>query len=182
MKTIHIKACASLLAVAGLLCSAPANAQLSFTIDPQMQASSPGDVLTFSGSLSNGQNRELFLDAISYNFAADPTGTLFYSPDASLDPFFNGTVPFSLLDTSDVYTGDIFALQVDPLTPPATYIGTATISSHYDGQADFDTSQNFQFTVNPASTAAVPESNTFVLFGIGMAALGCTVMRRRLRS
>lgn len=151
--------------VSSLACAALSSAGLTITLDSSTISATHGTNAIFSGTLANDQNGELFLDSVDFNLDGG-AGAYFDFLDFSDDPFFNGTVPLSLLDTSDVYSGPLFGLKVLAGTPAALYTGTATITAHYDGQSSFTTDASVGFDVQ-----GVPEPTSMLALVAGLAVL-----------
>ena len=161
---------ASLALFVALAAAAPA--ALTITLDSSTISAVPGGNAIFSGTLSNDQSLELFLDSVDFNLDGD-AGIYLGFLDFDEDPFFSGTVPLSLLDARDIYSGPLFGLKIDPSSPAGLYTGTATITAHYDGQSSFTTDASIAVDVQ-----AVPEPASMLALAGGVAAL----MRRRRRS
>ena len=164
----------SVLAI--LLCPLASQAQLTITLDQQTESGCPGHFVFFSGGLTNGQDNPLNLDSVSLNFAG--IGSQYFSAlPIGDDPFFNGTVPLSLMNTADTFHGRIFGFSVADVAPLGDYDGRITITSNYDSQPTFDTFQDFRLSVVPP---AVPERSTALGFGAGLLVLACCAARKRL--
>lgn len=149
--------------ILGLLLFLPAfaHAQLNFTLTPPSHSGIPGDVLTFSGILTNLSADPVFLNGD--NFTLDGEGL-------TLDetPFFENA-PASLEGNAS-YTGALFTVTIDPLAPLQMSLGTFTILG---GAADTDNSplatQAFQIRVvapEPTAGALLLSGGVLCLFAV----------------
>jgi len=165
------------------LLAAPASAQLTLTLAPTDQFGSPGDLLSFSGTLSNPTANSVFLNNDSVTFSG-PAGTdgspfLSYAP-FSLDPM--GTVNGSGAPT-DSYNGSLFTLTLDPGSLPGTYLGTFSVLGGADGAATSQVaSADFSVTVLPSAPQPIPELSSTVSLGLLLALGGLVVIVKRRRT
>lgn len=144
----------------------PAHAQVSFSLLSPYQAGNSGDTLSFSGTLTNQGNEEVFLNGDFFNLPGD---------DLTVDdsPFLT-TFPLSL-GAGESFTGEMFIVTIGPTTPQGLYTGTFTILG---GPSDGD--------FNPLSTqtfgvaVGAPEPTTGLLLLVG-ATTFATIARRHRR-
>ena len=130
----------------------------------------PGDLLQFSGSLTNNSGSEVFINSDSFTFAI--SGALDDSPfltNAPISlPAFGSSGPFAFLQV------------LIPLGQSGgTYGGTFDVlGGATDTQQDVVGSAAFNVTVNGANPS-VPEPQSLILMAAGVAVLA---LRRRLAS
>lgn len=141
-----------------------ANAQVSFLIQPVNLAGKPGDLLSFTGILTNLGTDEVFLN--SDLFSLNGVGL-------TLDdsPFFTN-FPLSLTG-GQTFSGEIFTVELDPTVGPGIYNGSFTIQGGpTDSSFNNLGTQNFNIVVG----APEPASGLLLLFS---GAMGATAYLRR---
>jgi hypothetical protein len=158
----------SLAAGLALLLISPARAQLSLALDPPLLLSTPGSVLTFSGTLTNTGTGELFLSGDSFTLAG---------AGLSLDdtPFLEGA-PLSL-PGGQSFAGALFTVSIAQGTPNGSYGGSFTVLG---GPAEGDQGElaTARFTAQ-----VVPEPGTLALAAVGLLLpLTSAFTQRRRRS
>ena len=151
------------LLLAGLIAAPAAHAQLSFTLLPGSQSGIGGDVLHFTGTLSNPSTT----DTINLN----SDSATFTAPGLTLDdsPFFNNAPPTLTPKGSggEAYSGGFFDIAIDPSAAPGTYSGIFNILGGPNaGDLNVIASQNFTVTVQ---SAPIPEASTTASFGLLLA-------------
>lgn len=145
-----------------------AHAQVSFLIQPANQVSNPGDLLTYTATLTNTGSSEVFLNSDTFNL----TGVGLELDDS---PFFTN-FPLSL-QGGGVASGDLFTVLIGPSVAPGSYSGTFTIQGGpTDGDFNDIATQSFQVTV--AGTVA-PEAASLALLAISGLPLAGMILRRR---
>src|SRR5581483_10901591 len=146
-------------------CCLPASADLfSIVLQPVLLQGAPGAMVSFSGTLTNNTESDLYLNLDSLNLTGldpssiDDTPWFLNTPSGFLDP--NGT------------TGVIGLFNIAIPTPflNGDYAGTFQILG---GQTSDDQtllgSANFTLEVLPGGSPSVPEPSTFVLLGMTLA-------------
>src|SRR5437588_12916073 len=94
-----------------------AQGQLLFTFSPPVEAGSPGQTVTYSGSLTNPTVGDtFFLNGLSITFAG--SGFTF-----DTNPFF-ANFPFSL-GPQETATGALFSVDIAPSAPQGHFTGFA---------------------------------------------------------
>jgi hypothetical protein len=144
----------SILAMAAM----SAHAGILITFDQPLQVAHPGDLLHFTGVISNSGPGTVFLDS-------DTITPL--SPDFTIIDQFFANVPVSLDSGTDSGPIDLFDVQLG--TPPlGLYTGSYVLfqSEAIVGTADF-------------SIQVVPEPSTFLLLGATLVPLAINRVRRR---
>jgi hypothetical protein len=160
-----------LLSVALLLSGGKAaNAQLSFLIQPTTQSGYPGDLLNYSGTVTNTGASEVFLNSSIFNL----NGVGLALDDS---PFFTN-FPFSLTG-GQTFTGELFTVQIGPTVVPGLYSGTFTIQG---GPTDTDfnnlATQNFSVGVGAAPE---PASGLLLLLS-GVIGTAARLRQRRVKA
>jgi hypothetical protein len=140
-----------------------ANAGLIFTLDNPAQEGLPGTNLSFTGVLTNSGGPEVFIN--------QAIGDLVY-PGLSIDytDFFL-FIPRSL-NAGESYTGEIFAVTIDPSAP----VGSVTATFEFKGGVD-----NFatdSVGIQSFGAAVVPEPSTATFLVGGLCFLLLAVMKR----
>ncbi|MGI4789541.1 MAG: hypothetical protein ACRYFS_11900 [Janthinobacterium lividum] len=158
---------------------AQADLPLTVTLTPSGLVGDPGDVLEFTGTLSNPvtNSNDVFLNGDSTTFNG-PATDLTVNPMGN-DPFFDNA-PVSLAP-GDAYSGEYFDVAISPTAQPGTYFGTFLVTGGMDGNAS-DTVASEDFSVTVLAPAAVPEASTTVSLGILLALGGAGLWRARRRS
>jgi hypothetical protein len=158
--------------VLGLLLIAipSARAQLVFTFDQPLLTGTPGDTLTFSGTITNTGPTEVFLNGDIYNLT-----NVALALDDSL---FLSNFPV-LLASGEIASGEMFTVFIGPGAVSGIYAGSFTIQG-----GPTDTSLNDlatqSFSVGIAGAAAPePASVSLLLMLLGA---GLTGLRLRERS
>ncbi len=151
-------------------CVGSAQASLLFTLDPAVLPGMPGDTLTFSGTLSNTFDYELFLNGNSLTFSGSDTDFVVSG--------LLGSVPLSLMpagDSSggDTYTGSVFDVQILSSAASGSYAGSYSMLGGADDQTQDElAASNFQVNVT-----AVPEPSSIIVVVGGLGSL--LAFRRR---
>jgi hypothetical protein len=163
MKSLRILLAASLL----LFLPAFAHAQLTLTLDTPNQSGYPGDMLTFTGTLTNVGTSLLFVNGT--NFTLNGTGLTFNDDDF----FLNGPVS---LGAGEVFNGTFFQVQIDPVALPQVAPGSFFILG-----GTTDTAQNTIATTNFSVVVnAAPEpASAMLMLGIALATGAVGRLRRR---
>ena len=183
------------------LAAAPARGQdLTFTLDSPAGSGSPTnlvpdpdppclqpDCLVFSGTLLDNDTDDslLFLNSIDVTFSPGPgsgaltlDGTFYDSTDyvpgvLSGDPNYASTISAC---RANVYSGDLFGIDIAPGTPLGVYTGTVTI----DAAGGTDDPNDDGFTVSQDITVIVtPEPAARSLALAGLLALAVSYRLKR---
>jgi hypothetical protein len=164
MKHIGLSILAAVLLVAG---TARADAVVTVVLDSPLLSGNPGDVLAFSGILTNSTSDVVWLN--SDNFS--PLSGI---PPAAINdlPFFMNAPLF--LDANQ-NTGDIglFNVTIPIALTPGNYDGTFTLLGGA-GEDSQDILGSADFTVQVLEaepSSGVPEPGTFPLLAFGAGAL-----------
>ena len=147
---------------AGMLyfAAVPAFSAMLFTLGNSPFTAAAGDTVTFQGTITPDAGQDTFLTGISYAYSGGAGAYL----TGDVLTFF-GNVPGLFLTTDPAYTGAVFSVAIDPLTPPGTYNGTVTLRGGADEFADNPiVSSAFQVVV-------APEPETLGIAGIALVAL-----------
>jgi hypothetical protein len=169
MKKYHL---APILLI-GLVC-APAKADIAaIALDSPTLTGSPGDVLEFSGTITNTTNADVYLNADNFSLTGfDPT-------DIDDSPFFANAPAFlgPLGTTGDIELFDVTIPNpfMDSCVAASDCGGTFQILGGADANAQGVVGTAF-FTVNVQPPASVPEPSWAVLSG----AILCLLMARRI--
>jgi hypothetical protein len=135
------------------LCVQPAFADTLFvTFDLPTQTGSPGDILTFSGTIANHSGADIFVNGAQINLVGFGPG------DSELTDFiinFTGLLP----DTGSIGPADFFTLTIPDLINAGLYAGTLVIQGGADDAAD-STLATVDFSVNVTAASGVPEPAT----------------------
>jgi hypothetical protein len=145
------------------LACAPAWADiLTVNLDSTQLNASPGDSITFSGTITNNDSATVDLNSISVSL----DGALF---SVDITPFFN-TAPLTVAGNSQTSDIDLFTVTVDiPYTNPSgVENGTLTILGGVEGPNGYDSSVqddlgSASFSVDVNSFASTPEPSAFSL-------------------
>lgn len=150
------------LVAAGMLyfAAVPAYSAMLFTLGNSPFNAAAGDTVTFQGTITPDAGQDTFLTGISYAYSGGAGAYL----TGDVLTFF-GNVPGLFLTTDPAYSGAVFSVAIDQLTPPGTYNGTVTLR----GGAD-------EFADNPIVSSAfrvvvAPEPETLGIAGIALVAL-----------
>ena len=146
----------------------PSFSAMLFTLNNSPVSAYPGDTVIFLGTITPDTGADTYLNGISYVYDGG-AGALLTGDLAT----FTNNVPGLFLTTDSPYTGPIFSIAIDPLTPVGTYTGTVTLR----GGAD-------QFADNPVVSATfevdvVPEPASIGLGLAGMAVVAAVRFRTR---
>ena len=133
-----------------LMSLAAAHAATIIVLDNPLQTGVPGDLFTFTATISNTGDTEVSLNANSLNFSGD---------GFSITDLFFENVPVSIAPNDSVSGIPLFTIALNnpfeyPLGP---YTGTYTLIGGADGNAQ-DVLSETSFTVT-----AVPEPGTLTL-------------------
>jgi len=162
MLAMRLKFPTFLSALALLLASAPAQADLAFVLTPATQSGVGSNEVVFTGTLTNtSQTDNLFLNNLQFSFTGAATNWL--TGDTN---FFFENVPGILLP-GETYSDIVFAIALNPATPPGVYSGTATLQGGTNIFAATSLSgQPFQVSLPPATLAlALSGTNRILSWG-----------------
>ena len=146
--------------------------------NPATLTGSPGDLLTYSGTLTNSSDAPLYLNAgsLTLDAAPDPGAT-------DLTPLFWNV---TMSDQNPLSAGaslgpvDLFTLTIPDVLAPGTYQGTLFVQGGAAEDSDAVLgSQTFSVVVNGAIGSDVPEPASFSLAGLALGALAFRYRRRR---
>lgn len=125
------------------LIGSTASGQLQFFWESAVQSAHPGDVLTYSGSLTNAGSETIFLNGSAYDFSADNM--------VLDDSAFLANAPVSLAAGESSSLFPMFTLTVAPTVLENTYSGAFTILGGNTDVAQIElATQNFAVRVVPA--------------------------------
>jgi hypothetical protein len=111
-----------LFALALLLSGAPVQAHLAFFLKPAEHPRTVGNEVVFTGTLINTSRTEtLFLNNIRLNFINSADGQ--FTTDTNV---FFANVP-GILRPAETYRGVVFAIVLNPATPPGRCFGIVAI-------------------------------------------------------
>ena len=167
---------AAALIVAAILLAAPAQAGvLTVTFTNAALSGSPGDTLTYGGSIANTTDSTLFINAADISLISFGPGDYDYTPFLLNAPFwldpYAGSDPF-----------DFFTVTIPSGFAGGSYFGSFLVQG---GGSDSDDTLigtgDFEVDVT-GSEAATPEPTTLMATGLALAAIGVTRRRRRARA
>jgi hypothetical protein len=119
---MRLKLVILLSGLALLLPAAPAPAELAFFLTPAVQSDVGSNEVIFTGTLINTSLTDnLFLNNIQVSFIGSATSYL----TADTNVFF-ANVPGILLP-GEIYSDVVFAIAINPATPPGQYFGIVTL-------------------------------------------------------
>jgi hypothetical protein len=119
---MRLKFLTLLSGLALLLSAAPARADLAFFLTPAVQSDVGSNEVVFTGTLINTSLTDnLFLNNIQFDFIDEAAGHL----TADTNVFF-ANVPGILLPL-ETYSDIVFAIEINPATPPGQYFGIVTL-------------------------------------------------------
>lgn len=147
-----------LIALPVLAASAPARADLAFTLTPAAQSSAMSNTVVFTGILNNMcATNDLFLNDIQVTFIGAAMNYL-----AAYTNTFYANVPGILLP-GETYSDVVFAVGILAGTPPGDYFGTVTILGGSNIFAETAlTSLTFQVS-SPAVTIVATTADAYKL-------------------
>lgn len=152
---------------------------LTLTLTTPIQNALAGETITFGGILTNNENADVDLNAISFTLSGlfNSDGSLFLDVSAPLTVAANSsTLPY---DWFTVTVPDPFPGVIGLYTATVTIQGGVEIGGVYDGSV-LDLLGSTDFGINVLSTTSVPDPVTAALVGLGGSALAA-LRRRRLR-
>ncbi len=142
-----------------LLSGAPARADLAFFLTPAVQSGLGSNEVVFTGTLINTSLTDnLFLNNIQFSFIDEAAGYL----TADTNVFF-ANVPGILLP-GETYSDVVFAVAINPATPPGQYFGFVTLQGGTNIFAATNlASPIFEVTLSPAALSiALSNANVVV--------------------
>jgi hypothetical protein len=141
--------------------------EVNFSVNPVLGV--PGQVVSFTGNLTNITSNEVFINSVSYTFDISGAGVLDDSPFLLNAPLSLG--PLGISPTFEFFT------VTTPLSQAAgIYSGILTVLGGADDQS-FDVLGDGTFSLQVGvASAGVPEPATVLLLGGGM---GLLVWRHR---
>jgi hypothetical protein len=167
------------LLLLAILLTIPAHAGvITVTFTLASQYGSPGDTLTYEGTLLNTGSAVYINGAAFSNIDNPPFDPTTYD----LEDYFLVNAPLtSMADGESTSAFEFFTLTIPAGTPDGTYHGTLLVQG---GEIQFESddplgSASFTVQVGP-EVAGVPEPGTCLLLGTALAGLG-TVRRLRGR-
>jgi hypothetical protein len=138
---------------------------LNVNISPASQTGVPGQILTFSGTLENVTNNNVFINSNSLTFGLSGIGVLDDSLFLTNAPLFLGP-----LETTKPF--DFFTVTIPTLQTPGLFTGVFTVLGGADDLAADILGSNASIQVQvSAPSAAIPEPATFLLLPAGVALL-----------
>lgn len=164
-----------LFCLMGVLLTGAAKADLVLTLDQPQVVALPGDMLTFTGNLTNTNGFETFLNGAG--FSQIDTGLT-----GDETPFFSNT-PLSLMPGESLPSAvTLFTVTLDNGLQAGQYSGTFQVLGGPDAMT-FNplTTADFQITIAPvAAPPSVPEPGS-VAFALSLAGAGGVLARHRRR-
>ena len=142
-----------------LLSIAPAQADLAFVLTPAIRSGVGSNEFFFTSTLINTSLTDnLLLNDIQFDFIGEAAGYL----AADTNVFF-ANVPGILLPF-ETYSDVVFAITIDPATPPGQYFGFVTIQGGTNIFAAADlASPIFEVSLPPAALGIAPSGTNVVL-------------------
>lgn len=158
MHTPRLKLLTVLPGLALLLSPGPARADLAFELIPAMESGVVSNEIVFNGTLINTSLTDnLFLNNIRFSFIDAAAGYLV----ADTNMFF-ANVP-GILTPFETYSDIVFAIVLNPATPPGQYFGIVTIQGGTNIFASTDlASPIFEVSV-PLPALSIAPSGTNVV-------------------
>src|ERR1035437_9097172 len=149
---MRLKPFTLLSGLALLLSIAPARADLAFVLTPAVRSGVGSNEFFFTGTLINASLTDnLFLNDIQFDFIGEAAGHL----AAETNVFF-ANVPGILLPF-ETYSDVVFAITINPATPPWQYFGFVTIQGGTNIFAATDlASPIFEVSLPPAALGIAP--------------------------
>lgn len=144
----------------------PARAQISFSLLTPSLAGNTGDILHYSGTLTNLGTAEVFLNGDDFNLAGNGL-------TVNDNPFFTN-FPLSL-GAGQAFTAEMFTVTIGSTTPRGFYLGTFTIQG---GPTDTDFNTLATQTFGVSVGAPEPGAGFLMLVG-GAVCLGVVLHRRK---
>ena len=154
--------------IVALLMSAPARAQLQFTLNPASQSYIQGQTATWTANFLN-TDPTLSLTFVGIGFSLVPAGMTV--DDTPYFTNFDGTS----LAAGNSSSGSLFTSTAAALAP-GTYDATVVVTYRVSG-AGSDTDASALFTSVISASTAAPEPGTLALLSIGLS--GASLLRRR---
>jgi len=156
---MRLKSFMLLSGLALLLSSAPARADLAFVLTPAVRSGAGSNEFFFTGTLINTSLTDnLYLNDIQFDFIDEAAGHL----AADTNAFF-ANVPGILLPF-ETYSDVVFAITIDPATPPGQYFGFVTIQGGTNIFAATDlASPIFEVSLPPAALGIAPFTTNVAL-------------------
>ena len=156
---MRLKSFLLLSGLALLLSIAPARADLAFVLTPAVRSGIGSNEFFFTGTLINTSLTDnLYLNDIQFDFIDEAAGYL----AADTNAFF-ANVPGILLPF-ETYSDVVFAITIDPATPPGQYFGFVTIRGGTNIFAATDlASPIFEVSLPPAALGIAPAGTNVVL-------------------
>lgn len=145
---------------------------LTLTLTNPNQSGAAGNILSFTGSLSNGGAPavQIFSSQISFD---DGGGTLFLDDT----PFVVNFLGQSLAAGSTLGPLEMFTIEILAGATPGTYTGVFSVL--YDNGTGIPETNLFSFSVTVLGAQAVPEPMALLLLGSGLLGLSGLVRWRK---
>lgn len=154
---------------------------LSFSLSPTEEAGAPASfpvTEAFSGTLTDTDTADtcdsenidcLYLNFVTFSFDQDQATSHLSGDEEDFYLFVPGFLSDDGLSggTFDSYTGPIFGITIDPLTPIGVYTGSVSIYGGYDSQDADNLLATESWTL-----VASPEPADFGLAILGIVAIG----------
>ena len=162
-----------ILVTAGMLCLAatPVFSAMLFTLNNSPVSAYAGDTVTFFGTITPDTASDIFLNGISYTYNGG-AGAYLTGDLATL----TANVPGTFFATDNPYTGPVFSIAINPLTPVGAYTGTVTLL----GGADQFANSAIVSAPFEVDVLASPEPGSLDLGLAGMAVVAAVCFRTRV--
>lgn len=142
---------------------------ITFTATPLL--GSPGDTLTFNGTIANSTDSDLWLNRVGVTLAGG-------FPDPDYDSFFENFSASALTSGASFGPADLFTITIPDGFTSGSYSGTLVVEGGASGDSEDNLgSASFHVDVQDAGSS-VPEPGTLGLTALSIGALALRFRRR----